>query len=426
MNGGMVNMPHKILVVDDDVRQIEAYKSLFKLDDNQPVNTLGSFFSDTEHQEENDTHSSALLLGGLQLVTALQGEEAIEKVSASLAEEKPIKVAFIDVRMPPGMNGLDAAKKIREIDPRVYIVMVTAYSDFDLFEITQSLQENVLFVRKPFQSEEIEQMALNFVRAWDKDRYIEQITQTLGHKVKQNLFEASMYEVSNSLLAILADNVNAQAGLISYLNKEFDVLPEQRSAYKQITQTIFGEAQLLSQMVSSLQRLSMSSDKVMVFSVKDLVNYILSLMPELNALPEHIEFEIECHLDQEVSFQLPYSCLILAISSVIRNALDSVFAKALKRPGFKGKVRLVIEKANHSESKFVTIRLSDNGLGVNEPDLKKVFKEGYSSKKEGSGVGLTLVQQFIDRVSGDVLFDSAGRDQGAEVVLHFPFRVDMA
>lgn len=417
-------MPHKILVVDDDVRQIEAYKSLFRLSDEEPVNALGSFFSDTEQQAESDADTT--LLGQFQLITALQGEEAIEKVSVSLVEDAPIKIAFIDVRMPPGMNGLDVAKKIREIDPRVYIVMVTAYSDFNLSEITQSLQENVLFVRKPFQSEEVKQMALNFVRAWDKDRYIEQITETLGYKVKQNLFEASMYEVSNSLLAILADNVNAQAGLISYLNKEFDVLPGQKSAYKQITQTIFSEAQHLSQMVSSLQRLSMSSDKVMVFSLKDLVNYILSLMPELNALPEHIEFEIECDLDQEVSFHLPYSCLILAISSVIRNALDSVFAKSLKSVGFKGKVRLVIEKDNGSENEFVIIRLIDNGLGVNKPDLKKVFKEGYSSKREGSGVGLTLVQQFINRVSGDVSFYSAGRDQGAEVLLQFPFRIDTA
>lgn len=415
-------MPHKILVVDDDIRQIEAYKSLFSLDDDQPVNALGSFFSDTEQQTENDADTT--LLGQFQIITALQGEEAIEKVSVSLVEKAPIKVAFIDVRMPPGMNGLDVAKKIRKIDPRVYIVMVTAYSDFDLSEITQSLQENVLFVRKPFQSEEVEQMALNFVRAWDKDRYIEQITETLGQKVKQNLFEASMYEVSNSLLAILADHVNAQAGLISYLNKEFDVLPEQKNAYKEITQTIFGEAQHLSQMVSSLQRLSMSSDKVMVFSLKDLVNYLLSLMPELNALPEHIEFEVECHFDQEISFHLPYSCLILAISAAIRNALDSVYAKALKTPGFKGTIRLVIEKKREDENEVAIIRLIDNGLGVNKSDLNKVFKDGFSNKKDASGVGLTLVQQFINRVSGDVSFYSGGRDQGAEVRLQFPFRID--
>lgn len=411
-------MPHKILVVDDDVRQIEAYKSLFSFDHEEPVNALESFFSDDKPPKKADANPQSLV--SFKLVTALQGEEAIERVSACLAKEAPIKVAFIDVRMPPGMNGLDAAKKIREIDPRIYIVMVTAYSDFDLSEIAQTLQENVLFVRKPFQSEEVEQMALNFVRAWDKDRYIEQVTETLGQKVKQNLFEASMYEVSNSLLAILADNVNAQAGLISYLNKEFDVLPEQQTAYKQITQTIFGEAQHLSQMVSSLQRLSMSSDKVMVFSLKDLVNYILSLMPELNALPEHIKFEIECHFDQEISFHLPYSCLILAVGAVIQNALESVFAQALKTPGFQGVVRLEIEK----EGEQAIIRLIDNGQGLTRSDSGKVFQDGFSNKKEHSGVGLTLVQQFINRVSGEVSFDSAGRGQGAEVKLQFPFRID--
>ncbi|MDG4812504.1 hybrid sensor histidine kinase/response regulator [Hydrogenovibrio sp. 3SP14C1] len=415
-------MPHNILVVDDDVRQIDAYKSLFSQGDDESadaLDTLESFFSEAKPNSKGDT--KAQLFSHFKLNTAVQGDEAIEKVSACLEAETPIKVAFIDVRMPPGMNGLDAAKKIREMDSRIYIVMVTAYSDFDLSEITQSLQENVLFIRKPFQTEEVEQMALNFVRAWDKDRYIEQVTHTLGDKVKQNLFDASMYEVSNSLLAILADKVNAQAGLISYLSTEFEVLPEQKPDYKEITQTIFGEAQHLSQMVSSLQRLSMSSDKVMVFSLRDLVNYILSLMPELNALPDHIQFEIECHLDQEVTFYLPYSCLILAVSAVIRNALDSVFSQALKTAGFKGSIRLLVEK----EGENAIIKLIDNGVGVNKSDLNKVFYDGYSKKEKHSGVGLTLVQQFINRVSGETALYSAGRDKGVEVRLQFPFRIDM-
>jgi len=413
-------MSHNILVVDDDIRQIDVYESLFSQDNGQPsdaLDTLGTFFPEAKP----DSGAKAQLSTRFTLNTALQGDEAIEKVSACLAAGTPIKVAFIDVRMPPGMNGLDAAKKLREMDSRIYIVMVTAYSDFDLSEITQSLQENVLFIRKPFQTEEVEQMALNFVHAWDKDRYIEQVTQTLGDKVKQNLFEASMYEVSNSLLAILADNVNAQAGLISYLSTEFDVLPEQKTAYKEITQTVFGEAQHLSQMVSSLQRLSMSSERVMVFSLRDLVNYVLSLMPELNSLPEHIQFEIECHLDQEVTFHLPYSCLILAVSAIVRNALDSVFAQALKMPGFKGNICLAVEKVDDS----AVIRLVDNGVGVSEPDLNKVFHDGYSNKKGHSGVGLTLVQQFINRVSGDRVLYSAGRDKGVEIRLQFPFQIDL-
>ncbi len=199
------------------------------------------------------------------VVTASQGEEAIELVTAALAVGDPIKLAFIDMRMPPGLNGLETAKRLRALDENIYIVIVTAYSDVDLKLIADEIEENVLFVRKPFQAEEVEQIARNFVRSWQKDRALEKLKHTLEEKVKLNLFEASMFEASNGLLAVLADKVNAQSGLVSYLNTQFDVAPQQKATYDDVTHTIFVEAQQLSQMVRSLQRLALASDKVSVF-----------------------------------------------------------------------------------------------------------------------------------------------------------------
>lgn len=412
MTGSGLMAENNILLVDDDPRQIQAYLSIFAPDTTAEVSLKR--FIEQPSTEPNQTNAPVF-----SVITASQGEEAIALATAALTEGVPIKLAFIDMRMPPGLNGLETAKRLRALDERIYIVIVTAYSDVDLKLIADEIEDNVLFVRKPFQAEEVEQIARNFVRSWQKDRSLEKLKSTLEEKVKLNLFEASMFEASNGLLAVLADKVNAQSGLVSYLNTQFDVAPQQKQTYEEVTHTIFVEAQQLSQMVRSLQRLALASDKVSVFSLGDLVNHALSLVPELNQLPDNIQFHIDYQASKDLTFHLPYNQLVLVLTMMVRNALEAVFSQALVQSGYQGEMRLILsEQQGRAE-----VTLEDNGVGVLPSDMKKVFEPGFSTKAGHAGVGLSLVQFFINEVAGDLAFQSSGQGLGARIRLQFPFRV---
>jgi len=75
---------------------------------------------------------------------------------------------FLDMRMPPGWDGMETARRIREVDRFLEIVIMTAYADHDQQEIADTVgtPEKMLYIKKPFQAEEIHQLALSLTSKW--------------------------------------------------------------------------------------------------------------------------------------------------------------------------------------------------------------------------------------------------------------------
>lgn len=408
-------MKYKILVADDDNRQILAYQNLFLADDHDPVTGLEDFFAADSVAEKKPVHRHH---SEIELVSANQGEQAIKLVEEHLQRGVPISVAFIDMRMPPGINGLETALKIRELDHRIYIVIVTAYSDVDLKEIVYQLGDNVLFLRKPFQSEEIEQIAFNFVNAWKKDESLRKLQIKLKEKISVNLFEASIYEMMNPILITLADKVNAQAGLISYLQNNA-LEGQQDSEFAQISEALTSEAIELSSMIKILQQLIHPTKEVMAFTAREAKNRFYSLIPELHHLPENISFNIEVNFDASTTFYMPENYLLIAVMAMVRNSLDSVTEQLLKNPAAKGKIEMTLDLIGDR----VHLSLKDNGVGI-EPQrlsrLKSMFEYGFESKEDFVGVGLAMVQEFVEFVGGSFIIESEGEGKGVSSCLEFP------
>ncbi|MEQ1753263.1 MAG: hybrid sensor histidine kinase/response regulator [Micropepsaceae bacterium] len=99
---------------------------------------------------------------------ASQGLEGVEAVRAALDEGKPFGVVFIDMRMPPGIDGVEAACLIRAIDPQINIVIVTGYSDVDVPEMARRIlpADKLFFVAKPLQVQEVRQQAAALSARW--------------------------------------------------------------------------------------------------------------------------------------------------------------------------------------------------------------------------------------------------------------------
>ena len=101
-------------------------------------------------------------------------EAAVAAVRDAIAADDPFAVAFLDMRMPPGPDGVWAAARIRELDPAIEIVLCTAYSDVDPAEMGGIVppEEKLSYLQKPFHPHEIRQMTISLASKWRAEHRI--------------------------------------------------------------------------------------------------------------------------------------------------------------------------------------------------------------------------------------------------------------
>ena len=125
------------------------------------------------------------------LTHAYQGEEAFNLVAKHEAEGKPFALVFMDVRMPPGWDGIETIKRIWEKWPHIEMVICTAYSDYSWEKILQKVgtTDQLMFLRKPFDVISVKQMALALAKKWNLARRSSQYTENLETAVAERTRE---------------------------------------------------------------------------------------------------------------------------------------------------------------------------------------------------------------------------------------------
>lgn len=155
----------RVIVIDDDREIWEAYRAILA-----PQQIEGGSSAQKRMDE-------LVVKAGLTEVSeqrnfdvsfASQGREGLQLVEKSLQENAPFAIAFIDIRMPPGWDGMETAVKIRAADPDIEIVIVTAYADRSRDEIAKAVTppHKLLYLRKPFDLDELKQIALSLCAKW--------------------------------------------------------------------------------------------------------------------------------------------------------------------------------------------------------------------------------------------------------------------
>ena len=170
--------PLRILAVDDDPFILDLYRELLS-----SVPMLDGSSSEVENPDIDpgaSTHS-------FDIVLCSQGDEAVERVKAECEENNPFAIAFVDMRMSPGPDGLWTAEHIRAIDPYVQIVLVTGYSDIDIIELARRVppHDKLLYLQKPFQPQEIWQFASSLSEKWKVERQFRTIQAELEAMVER-------------------------------------------------------------------------------------------------------------------------------------------------------------------------------------------------------------------------------------------------
>lgn len=151
----------RVLIIDDTSSIHEDFKKI-----------LGSVActEDALASAEEALFGSAptVAMDPFELDSALQGQEGLAKVELALAQGHPYAMAFIDMRMPPGWDGLETIERLWQVDPKLQVALCTAYSDYSWEDMTERLElgDRLLILKKPFDAIEIRQMASALTAKW--------------------------------------------------------------------------------------------------------------------------------------------------------------------------------------------------------------------------------------------------------------------
>ncbi|MCW3836269.1 putative bifunctional diguanylate cyclase/phosphodiesterase [Sphingomonas canadensis] len=188
----------RILIVDDEPAMHDSYRQVFGASRKGGQGAALSAMAAELFGDEDGDAAAPPAEGDADFACthASQGLDAVEEVRASLDSGDRFAVAFIDVRMPPGIDGKETARRIRAMDPDINIVIVTGYSDFSPIEISRAAgpADKIFYIAKPFQAEEVMQTARALTGRWKADHELRAARVALAEKI--DLLEEQKLELA--------------------------------------------------------------------------------------------------------------------------------------------------------------------------------------------------------------------------------------
>jgi len=145
--------------------------------------------------------------------SAFQGPDGLLMVHKRLEAGLPYAMAFVDVRMPPGWDGVVTSARIWEVDPDLQIVICTAYMDYSWEEMVEKLgyTDRLVILKKPFETVEVLQLASALTEKW---RLHQEAKGQLEHLEKLVRERTSVLEKTNADLTQALANIQTLSGLI--------------------------------------------------------------------------------------------------------------------------------------------------------------------------------------------------------------------
>ena len=160
-------MNSRVLIVDDQEQIHDDFREMLL-----PQRTTAASDDLVAAFMEPPDRSSGPQFPPFDLRHARTGDQGHAAVEEAHDRGEPIAVAFVDVRMPPGIDGVEAVRRMRGVDRDLEVVLMTAYSDKPLSAIIGDvdLLHKLLYIRKPFAREEVQQISLSLVKKWNLER----------------------------------------------------------------------------------------------------------------------------------------------------------------------------------------------------------------------------------------------------------------
>ena len=441
----------RVLVIDDDPAILKLYQEI--LTKSAPIPSNNYFNMVEAPQTEAEENQSEEYFG---VSVASSGQEGIELACAAHDKGSPFPIAFIDMRMPPGIDGLETARNLRKLSPWIYIIIVTAYSDRTIDEIQQALEHDVIFLQKPFVHDVIFQLARTLCRSWNRDRALERAER----REKYGAFQDGLSEMSSIVLDNIGNmilgvesscnrvietcqQINKVGDTCRDLSQELDLAQQKEdlNSLKKLNQQMIEVGRTLPDVLdralwpshSSLDSVQVGIEHIIKvlniqrgntlssnlsdnFSMLQLIDDLLLLISkESKRAVINIEPLIESSLYE---LSLPRNKLLNTLINLTQNSIESIQSRIKEKalPPSEGKIILRVSIINNQ----LNISIEDNGSGIDPSIHSQIFEFGYSTKQGHSGFGLHAAGNFIGSCKGSIKVKSEGNNQGTQVHMTLP------
>jgi signal transduction histidine kinase len=362
--------------------------------------------------------------------SATSGEEGVRRVRAAMGEGRPYAMAFVDIRMPPGIDGVEATLRMWREAADLQVVLCSAHSDYSWEDLARKLgtSERLLILRKPFDNMEVRQMAHALCEKWEllrashqrmedleravaeRTRALEEANTRLMHAQKLEalgrMSAGLAHEVNNPLSYVLSNLRHVLRGLASLPCAEEAV--EAREELKDSCQDAVLGAERIARIVQDVRLFArMDEPPREPVDVRAVLELSLSMAGE--ALRSGIRVvrdfqEVPLVLGSDHGLGQVFLNLIINATHALAGRPEPSLHVGL-RPGADGRVE---------------VEVRDNGCGISPEHLGRLFEPFFTTKPvgTGTGLGLSICHGIVTRLGGDITVDSAlGRGTAFRVLL---------
>ncbi len=366
-----------------------------------------------------------------ELDDALQGEEAVEKVRAACANGAPFALAFLDVRMPPGIDGIETARRLWEVDSDLQIVLCTAYSDYTWQETVAALgrTDRLLILKKPFDTVEACQLAaaLTEKRA-SLQRERENLAAARRSELEARAYAASLETMNRALQSSWAQadsELRRRNAFLQRLSSEV-LAPAQRLLLEQLD---------LKGIASGERSAGLGLERLLDPAIS-VVSAIAAVL-ELSAIESGTASvasepcspaELALRVAGEASrcSRVPVSAHIDASAPAtiqgdparLARIVDELVANAVRHSP-EGKVEVSV--AADTQQGMLAITVQDDGDGLSRDAEAHVFEPFNSAGCERAGLGLALARRTASLLGGELVYEPR-EERGARFCLRVPVR----
>ncbi|SHL45888.1 His Kinase A (phospho-acceptor) domain-containing protein [Desulfatibacillum alkenivorans DSM 16219] len=389
-----------------------------------------------------------------ELDFALQGKEGLDKVHASILEGNPYAVAFVDMRMPPGWDGLETIERIWQVDPHVQMVICSAYSDYSWQEIIERLgrTDSLLILKKPFDAAEVAQLASALSEKWklakqaslkmvqlegmvqERTQELAYANEALQHEIKERksaetaLRHAQKMEAIGTLAGGIAhDFNNILFGAMGFAEIALGDAEPGTRIHKSLDQIINAHkraARLVDQILSFSRQIEHEPQVIHIHPViKEALSLLRSTIPSTVEIRKEIDVQCGAVMADPTKIYQVIMNLCTNASHAMEDAAGvlEVTLKEVDVPEHEAAFMQI------PAGKYARLTVKDNGMGMDQETQNRVFEPYFTTKLDGHGNGLGLATTYgiVKHHKGAIQVDSR-RGQGTTFNVFFPIVKEQA